>query len=80
MGKAKKKAQGMWKHFGGGCNLQDAGKHPCDDQYANKKTGKLATFATSMDAHFNMPESVRDIEKIKDLSGVKLVNIKDLED
>lgn len=59
-----------WRHIGGGCGLKCDADFPCDDMYESE-TGERAKFYSTMERHFEMPQTVEALAEIQDLEGVK---------
>ncbi len=49
----------LWTHIGGGCVLVGKLEYPCDDTFENLKTGRLAEFSTTLEAHQSIPHELR---------------------
>jgi hypothetical protein len=76
-----RKGKAVWKHVGGGCFVgAGCDEYACDDQYRNEETGENAFFATTMEAHFQMPRSVTDLDELARRKGVKLESVRDRDD
>jgi hypothetical protein len=66
----------LWEHIGGGCVLVGNLEYPGDDTYENLKTGQLAEFSTTLEAHQSIPHELRTLAQITRRKGVKLLSKK----
>ena len=73
----------LWEHVGGGCCLVFFSSHvkvtrasmfPCDDTFENLKTGQLAEFSTTLEAHQSIPHELRTLAQVTRRKGVKLLS------
>ena len=64
----------LWTHIGGGCVLVGKLEYPCDDTFENLKTGQLAEFSTTLEAHQSIPHELRTLAQVTRRKGVKLLS------
>lgn len=62
-----------WRRGDGGCFVGGKSRHPCDDTYTDRKTGKRVEVRMTYCRHATMPCSVRSPADLRKLKGVRSV-------